>query len=233
MTPTLSIQELSITIAVAQQNPSIVTLDFLKSSSIIPSDWEIARPPILRQQGAQIGFKNGVSILAQMNQIAFVQRVLNQSLADVSVATVAQKYTQVLSQLNYQGVRTGLRGHLALGKENTAAARDYLFKQLLSPQILQQGHQPLQAGVQLTYRLNDAQLTLDINEAGLIVEKSIEPVIVFSGNFIRRIKAKEDNKLARLGEMIGTWQQDWDSYIHLVNDQFLSLLDRDSLSISA
>jgi hypothetical protein len=233
MSQDLSIQELAIVIAVAKQNPTILTPDFLKSSNIIPSDWEIARPPLLSQFGAQIIFKNGVSIVAQANQIAFAERVINKSLDDLNAANIAHKYTQILSQLEYQGVKTSLRGHFAMGKENTTAAKDYLFQQLLSPQLQQQGYKPVQAGIQLTYRLNDTQLNLEINEAGLIVEKSIEPVIVFSGNFNRNIRKKEANKLAIVGSFIDNWRTDWDSYTNLVNNQFLSLIDRSSLLMRA
>jgi hypothetical protein len=234
MNQVLNIQELSMVISVTKQNPTIVTPDFLKSSNIVPREWEVARPPVLSQFGAQVIFQNGVSIVAQPNQIGFAERVDNKPLDDLSVATIARKYAQVLSQLDYQGIRTGLRGHLALGKENPSAAKDYLFRQLLSPQILQQqGYQPLQAAVKLTYRINDAQLVLEINEAGLIVEKRIEPVIVFSGNFTRSLKRKEVNNLAILNEIIENWRKDWDSYTSLVNDRFVSLVDRASLSASA
>jgi hypothetical protein len=233
MNQNLNVQEVAIVVAVAKHNPTLVTPDFLTGSNIVPSEWEIARQPLLSQFGAQVIFKNGMSIVAQNDRIAFTERVANKSLDDLSLATVAHKYTQVLSQLDYRGVQTGLRGHFPLGKENISVAKDFLFQQLLSPQLQQQGYKPVRAGIQLTYRINDTQLTLDINEAGLIVEKSIEPVIVFSGNFNRTIKNKESDKLGILNGFIACWRSDWDSYTSLVNNQFISLIDRSSQSAIA
>jgi hypothetical protein len=233
MNQEFNIQEIAIVVAVAKQNPTLVTPDFLTGSNIIPSDWEIARQPVLSQFGSQIMFKNGMSIVAQGDRLAFTERVANKSLDDLSLATVAHKYTQVMSQLDYRGVQTSLRGHLPLGRENTSAAKDFLFQQLLSPQLQQQGYKPVRAGIQLTYRINDTQLNLDINEAGLIVEKSIEPVIVFSGNFNRTIKNKESDKLAILNGFIDCWRSDWDNYTNLVNNQFISLIERPSQSATA
>jgi hypothetical protein len=233
MNQELNIQEIAIVVAVTKHNPTLVTPDFLTGSNIVPSEWEIARQPLLSQFGAQVIFKNGISIVAQNDRIAFTERVANKSLDDLSLAAVAHKYTQVLSQLDYRGVQTGLRGHFPLGKENTSAAKDFLFQQLLSPQLQQQGYKPVRAGIQLTYRINDTQLTLDINEAGLIVKKSIEPVIVFGGNFNRTIKNKEGDKLETLNGFIDCWRSDWDSYTSLVNNQFISLIDQSSQSAIA
>jgi hypothetical protein len=233
MNQVLRIQEISIAIAISKQNPTIVTEDFLKSSNIVPNDWQVARPPVLTQMGARINFQNGISLVAQPDRLIIAEKVNHKSPDNLSIENVARQYVKVLSQLNYQQIRTILRGHLPFGKENVNAGKNYIFQKLLSPEIQKEENQPLQAGIQLIYRLNEAQFSLEINEAGLIVEKSIEPVVVFSGSFVRNLKAKEGDKLSTIETIIGNLSQDRDTYLNLIETQFLTLIDRPIISIGA
>lgn len=74
MMENFQVQELLIVIAVRQQNPSILTADFLKYTGIIPSDWELARPPVLTNTAAQVVYQNGVSIVAEVNRVILQKR---------------------------------------------------------------------------------------------------------------------------------------------------------------
>jgi hypothetical protein len=57
--------------AVQNYNPITLTPDSLKYSGIIPTDWELARPPVLSPSMAKIVFQSGVTIAAQTNRIVF------------------------------------------------------------------------------------------------------------------------------------------------------------------
>lgn len=65
MSQALFVQEIGISIAAKDLNPSALNPDFLKYSDIIPSDWELARPPVYTNRMVQIVFKNGLSLIAQ------------------------------------------------------------------------------------------------------------------------------------------------------------------------
>ena len=63
--PLQDIQELSITIAAKELDPTLLSEQFLKFSGIVPNEWELARQPVLNPGGSQVMFKNGVGIVAQ------------------------------------------------------------------------------------------------------------------------------------------------------------------------
>jgi hypothetical protein len=233
MQHSLSIQELSISIGVQQHNPSVLTPDFLKYSAIIPNDWELARQPILSQSGSQVSFKSGVTISAQVNQISFSERISAKTIPETVIAAIARKYAAALPQLNYQAVATTCQGHVPFEPESASKVRDYIFKELLSPNLGQSSQMsPKQASVQLVYQLDDAQMTLKIDEATLIAQKkTINPVILFNGRFARRISTKETNsdRLSLITSMIDKWQQDLENYTNLINRQFLPFMPTNSL----
>ena len=47
VTGTLGFEEMAIALVANQFNPTILKLDFLKISGIIPDDWEVQKQPIL------------------------------------------------------------------------------------------------------------------------------------------------------------------------------------------
>lgn len=90
--PQVSVQELVIVIAAKNNNPTILTVDFLKYSGIIPSDWELARQPVLTNSAAQVIFTNGVSIVAETNRVIFIEQVADKSADAIAIPLLARKY---------------------------------------------------------------------------------------------------------------------------------------------
>lgn len=121
MKPNLDVQELLIAIAVRQQNPSILTADFLKYTGIVPSDWELARPPVLTNSAAQVVYQNGVSIVAEVNKVIFAEAIATKPASDVQVTAIAHKYIQTVNQVSYQGVGINLRGLAPYDQKNFSA----------------------------------------------------------------------------------------------------------------
>ena len=60
MTQALEIQELAIVITAKNYDPSLLNPNFLKYSGIIPTDWELARQPVVSNRASQIVFNNGI-----------------------------------------------------------------------------------------------------------------------------------------------------------------------------
>ena len=56
MNKTVQLQELAIVVAAPNHNPTILTVDFLKYSGIVPTDWELASQPISTNRAAQVSF---------------------------------------------------------------------------------------------------------------------------------------------------------------------------------
>lgn len=218
------VQELLIAIAVRQQNPSIVTADFLKYTGIVPSDWELARPPVLTNTAAQVVYQNGVSIVAEVNRVIFAEAIANKEASDVQVAAIAHKYIQTVKQVNYQGVGINLRG-LAPYEPKNLSARNYTFSKLLQTGAWQDfGSAPVEASMRLVYTLDETQLYLDINEAQLqYPDQTTKPAVLFSANFSRAINQEEPAaRLAAISAVIDKWQSDVEILKELVNSKFLN-----------
>ncbi|WP_044523660.1 hypothetical protein [Nostoc sp. PCC 7120 = FACHB-418] len=231
MMENFQVQELLIVIAVRQQNPSILTADFLKYTGIIPSDWELARPPVLTNTAAQVVYQNGVSIVAEVNRVIFAEAIANKEASDVQIAAIAHKYIETVKQVDYQGVGINLRGLAPYEPENLGG-RNYTFSKLLQPGAWQDfGSAPVEASMRLVYTLNETQLYLDINEAQLqYPDKTTKPAVLFSANFSRAINHEEPAaRLAAISAVIDKWQGDVKTLKELVNSKFL---DNQSYSIN-
>ncbi|UKP00955.1 hypothetical protein [Nostoc sp. UHCC 0870] len=224
MIENFQVQELLIAIAVRQQNPSILTADFLKYTGIVPSDWELARPPVLTNTAAQVVYQNGVSIVAEVNRVVFAEAIANKEASDVQIGAIAHKYIQTVKQVDYQGVGINLRG-LAPYEPKNLSARNFTFSNLLQPGAWQDfGSAPVEASMRLVYTLDETRLYLDINEAQLqYPDQTTKPAVLFSANFNRAINQEEPAaRLAAIGAVIDKWQGDVETLKELVNSKFLN-----------
>ncbi|MBD2519164.1 hypothetical protein H6G93_30230 [Nostoc sp. FACHB-973] len=224
MKPSPEIQEIAIAIAAKQHNPTILTPDFLKYSGIVPSEWELARQPIVTNTGSQVVFQNGINIIAELNRIIFVESIATKEAQEVEIPVIASKYLETLAQADYQGISINFRGHVLFDQQQNTA-RDYILKTLLNPGPWQEfGKAPVQAATRFLYTLEDAQMTLDINEAGLqLPDKKVVPIVLFTANFGHAIASQESNqRLAAITQVISNWQIDLETYKEVVNTKFLN-----------
>jgi hypothetical protein len=218
MSNNLKLQELVIIVAARNFNPIILTPDFLKYSGIVPTDWELARQPVLSQNVAQVIFTNGVSIIAEPNRLMFMEAV--SEVESAKTPAIARKYCQVLPEVEYQALGINPRGYADL-----ADARNYLHQTLLKDGAWQQvGTAPMRANLNLTYTLEKGQLSLTVSEAMLRQEDETNtPIVLFGGNFSVEASGetatqKKDSLMAALDN----WQADLRTYVELVNDKFLA-----------
>jgi hypothetical protein len=224
MSQNLEIQEFVIAIAVKQQNPTVLTADFLKYSGIVPNDWELARPPVLTNAGAQVVYQNGVSVIAEVNRVVFSELIGTKEANELSIPAIARKYIETLTQVSYQSISLNFRGYV-LFEQNSNTPRNFIFGKLLKQGPWQEfGTSPAQAGLRFIYNLQETQLFLDINEVGLqLPDKSLLPAILFSANFSHPVAQEDSNqRLANLIQIIGNWQEDLETYKEVINTRFLT-----------
>ncbi|QUY45865.1 hypothetical protein [Acaryochloris marina] len=206
MSQALVVQEIGISLAAKDLNPSALNPDFLKYSDIIPSDWELARPPVYTNQVVQIVFKNGLSLIAQPNRVDFVESVPTGQDRDSQVHKIAQQYVQKLPKVDYQGVSINARAHTKFA--NTSEAHRYLTTQLLTPGSWSDNEAgPVQAAIQMGFPQERGQLNLSINQAELKrSETESEAAILFSGNFNYELEGETpENRLNDVQQLIGRW----------------------------
>jgi hypothetical protein len=214
MTQNLDVQELSLVIAVERQDPSLLTPDFLQYSGIIPKEWELARQPVRAQQAAQVSYQNGVSILAYPDRTIFVEPISDKTEASVELAHIAQRYCEILQNLNFQAVGTNFRGHVLFpGTEDSA--HQYLCNTLLTPGPWQTiGTAPMRVGLNLIYTFERNVMNLSVQEAALqLPEQERVPVVLFTANFETPLQRRtESERLTGLQQAIQSWQADLATY---------------------
>jgi hypothetical protein len=214
----LTIQELAIVIAVQKIDPTLLTPDFLTMTQIVPTDWEILGQPVRSNEGSQVTYQQGISIVAQAQRISFVELILNKKTAEIEVPKISQFFVKVLSNLDFVGVGINLRGYLDFeGKRE--ASRRFMFSHLLAlGDWLSIGDGPVQAGVNLGYTFPGKRLNLTINEASVQQpEQAASPIVLFSGNFDYDLPGGDPAaNAARLQEILANWQQDLALYKDVV-----------------
>jgi hypothetical protein len=224
MNRTLTLQNLAIAIATKNHNPSILTFDFLKYSDIIPSDWELARQPVVNNQVSQIVFRNGISVAAQQDLLSFVEVVGTKDISELQVPAIAHNYVKALPNVEYQAVGIDIRGYITANELGEETGVENYIKTLLAPAPWQEvGNAPVKAAIQLAFTLGRGQLSLNINEGKLyITEEETVPIVMFYGNFSYSAEGNtKETRLQSIHQLIDNWQEDIKTYLDIINTKFL------------
>lgn len=222
MTSSVDVQELAFVVTGKHQKPTILNPDVLQCLGVLPTDWELARPPVYTHQVSQLIFQNGITITAQADRIMFVETISGKARHEVEVARIARKYIETLPHAEYQAVGINLRGFVPFN-QSTDAAHQYLTTTLLTPGAWQTfGQAPVKASLNVVYTLDRARLYLSVNEAALqLPEGETLPIILFAGNFEYAITSDASSSMT-LMQAIENWQHDLDTYQDLINRHFLA-----------
>jgi len=224
MTPKVTIQELAIALTAKKHSPALLNSDFLKYSGIVPTDWELARPPVFSPQVSQVAFTNGINIVAQSNAITFIESLSTKPLEDTKIPAIIRKYVEALPRTDYQALSINPRTFVTFEGGDENAAREFITSTLLSKGTWSDvGKAPVKAAVNLVYSLEQGELNLSVAEALLqLQEAEPTPAVLFSGNFQYEIVGEEEGeKLQHLYRLLENWQPDLEAYREIVNQLFL------------
>jgi len=222
------IEELTLSISAKNLSPSMLNLDFLKMTGIIPGDWELMAQPILSDRISQLSFKNGISILAQPGSVSFRDIVDVKGKKQSVAPEVASKYVEKLPHAEYQALNISPRIVLPVLKPKDGA-RKYITETLLAPgPWLNFGKTPVQAGINLFYELDGCQLSMTINEANLQQRdqnKGAISAVMFSGSFSYNVaNENEQTRLNQLAQKLQNWKKDVDTFREIVHEKFATQL---------
>ncbi|MBD2365109.1 hypothetical protein H6G36_28800 [Anabaena minutissima FACHB-250] len=224
MQKSLILQNLGIAIAVKNYNCSILTYDFLKYGDIVPLDWELAKEPIVSNQGSQVIFQNGVSITAQQGILSFSEVIGSKDIAEIQIPAIAHRYIQALPNSDYQALGIDLRGYITETQADTAGDIQKYLQSLLAPAPWQEvGNKPVQVSLKLGFTLEQGQLNLSINEGKLyITQEETVPIVLFSGNFSYSVTGNnKEEQLQSLHQLVDKWQPALETYQDIINTKFL------------
>lgn len=223
MSQTLNLQDFAIVVAAKNHSPLMLNLEFLKCSGVLPADWQLMRSPVFNAQASQLTFQNQVSLVAQANQIVFMEALTQQATQAVAIADLAERYVDKLPHANYQAVGFNFRGYVPFAQ--TADAEQFMAQKLLASGAWQQfGNQSAKAAINFAYTLEGRRLLLSIHEATLRAEgEQSTSVILFSGNFEYRLEEEtEADRTTKLMTTFKHWQADLEVYTDLITNHFLA-----------
>lgn len=222
-TPLKNIEELTISIAAKNLNPTMLSPEFLKFSAIVPNEWELARQPVTNPRGSQVSFKNGVNVIAQPGTISFVEGIADKDFKDLQFAQVAQKYVQKLPNAEYQGLSVSPKIIVPFADEEDGGKKFISEKLIASGPWREFGTQPPQAALNLFYQLEECQLGLNINPARLQQpNETVISAVLFAGNFAYNFSTLTgDEKIQQLTQKINNWDQDLAIFRELIYEKFL------------
>lgn len=224
------IEELSIIIAASDLTPTMMSHEFLKSSGIIPKEWELSQQPVLNPNFAQLNFKSGISINAQPRTLTISESLGSKQPSELKLASVASKYLEKLPHAEYVGLSCSPK--ILIPFPNAPeTVRNYISGTLLGSGAWKKiGKVPVQAGLNLMYLLDRCQLTMNISEARL-QQSQQQPItaILFSGNFNYNINPQDNNsdRLTQITKFLSHWQTDFQEFRDIVNQKFLDSGNQD------
>lgn len=217
------IEELTISIGIKGLNPTMLSAEYLSMSGIVPSDWELAKQPVLSPRGSQVNYKNGINIVAQPNVINFVEGIGTKQLNQLSFANLALQYIEKLANAEYEGLSINPKIIVPFqGDENTG--KNFINQELLKPGNWStfEGASP-QSAINLFYQLTDYNLGININPARLQQpDNQVISAVLFAGSFTYNLTTLEgENRLNNLKEKINQWQDNLTTFRSLINEKFL------------
>lgn len=222
MLKSLSVRDFEVVIVAQNHNPTILNPDFLTHSQIVPSEWELAEPPLCADPVAQVKYKNGIRILAQPQTVTFGQSLIGRAEADICVSEIASKYVSALPHVDYRAVGTNPKGHVVT--DSVEEAQRFAIDRFVAPGPWTQfGDQPVRASVQFTFAVNGAVASFRMEWGSLpLPDSDGVPAVLFAANFHRDIQeTRPPERVARVVEILRGWRSDLDTFHHVVEHVFL------------
>lgn len=222
--PNEDIEEISFSLVGNNLNPMMLSYEFLTSSGIVPRNWELAKQPTTSQRMSQINFQNGVGIVAQPGTINFVEGVVNKKLSELQVPNLVSEYVEKLPHAEYQRLGINPKIIVPFTGDDNQGAKKFITDVLLAPGSWKNfGEGPMQAGLNLSYQLEQAVLNLSINEAKIqLPNKLTIAALLFSGSFNYDLSNDDDNaKINLLKQRVSNWENNFSTFRDVVKQKFL------------
>jgi hypothetical protein len=155
----LEILNTSVVVLAKHHNPTILHPSFLASEGIVPSDWEVAEPPVSTPVFAMVKYKNGILFNVGENKFQVSQNDVEDEADKSLVPKLVCKYVQKLPHVKYQAVGINFKGFI-----ERAEPELLIMARFLKPRIADlNGTHPEASGFRFVYRLDDVRLRLSLD----------------------------------------------------------------------
>jgi hypothetical protein len=224
------IQEMGIVLAAKTLNPSVINQDFIQFSGIIPSFWQLVSQPVLNPNYAQLCFNNGLNLVAQGNSISFIQSSQGKFFQELAIADTARRFLEKIPFAEYQNLRIQLKSLIPFD-DYSDSAREYITEKFLAPGSWQEiGKAPVEASINLLFKLDRRELNLSVNEARIQynnADRATASGILFSGAFAYTLNNDPQARLKELNQILQDWRQDVLEFRNIIQKNFLNRSDDD------
>jgi hypothetical protein len=224
MNQELKMMDAAFVTAAPEIKPIMHNLEVLKCTGCIPDDWEPAQAPVCHNNFAQIVFKNGIVLNAEVGRLTLIEPLADKSVLDLQIPQITRQYAQIFSNIEFEAISINLRSYVPFS-DSQESAREYMTQNLLSPGAWQEeGEEPVRASFNLVYKYKRAPFYLNITEAALRKEEDEIniPIVMFGGSFSYGLSGLSDaEKTGKLQECIDNWQLDLETFQQLVTKKFL------------
>ena len=155
----LEILNTSVVVSAKQHNPTILHPSFLSSQGIVPSDWEVAEPPVSTPVFGMVKYKNGIVFNVMENRFQVTKEELKNDVGECQVPALACKYVQKLPHVKYEAVGINFKGFIECADPETL-----VMDRFLKPGIADfNGAHPKASGFRFVYQLDDVRLRLSFD----------------------------------------------------------------------
>ncbi len=219
----VELRELTVTIVAKNHNPSILNPDFLRLNHIVSEEWELAEPPVNVELIAQVKYKNGIGIAAQLDKITFFERVGGTTIHELRLPQIAKSYVGTLPHVDYRAVGINPKGLVIADSDDEA--RHFVAERLIADGPWKSfGDRPPVVKADFVYSIGEATLNLAVGSGTSSEGPEATGIsnVVFAGNFHREIGGENPSERMRnLLGIIDIWKEDIEAFTQLVNSHFL------------
>lgn len=212
----LQILNVSVVIVAQEHNPTILHPAFLKSEGIVPSDWELAEPPICTPPVSIVKFANQIVFMVESTRFQVVDNSPPKEMAATKVPELTVRYVRKLPHVRYTAVGVNIGAFI-----ECASPESKLLAQFLKPGPWnEEALRPEAVGLNLKYPLPQGELHLSLN-AGRVKRLS-EPTerhgIIVNANYHKGLPGK--STVTETEEAISLFPQRWNHFTQTISTIF-------------
>lgn len=207
-----SFRTFSLVIVAKNHNPSLLNPDFLRIRDIVPHDYELIEPPITTPPVAIVKYKQGISIMVEMEKLQVVETIKERFPQSPSAPQIASGYVQTLPHVRYTSV--GINWGGTLRNEDPDA--------WISNRFLSQGpwrensHKLIGSDLRFKYALPDAQCNLSLASGKVSERETLVPVVTVNVNYHHEVTAYPAHEA--VAQVIARWADRLDHFRTLIRD---------------
>lgn len=222
------ILQLSVVVAGADNNPTVLNPDFLHYNEIVPEKWgwHPVAPSISTPPFSQVSYDSGVTITVDPTKIQIVDKSSSPTIANTHIIEMAQKYVNTLRHVAYSA--TGLNFTAYVPIEDPS---EYIKNRFMRSGTWDTLDYPLnEVGLRLVYALEQGRINFSI-DPGEVTPSSTDKdsnssqllkSVVINANFHRECLSEYPNKLEDVLKNLSYASQDESKYQTLLHEILLT-----------